>query len=120
MADAAAALFALAALINFAPLIGVLGRSRLERMYGARLDQPDAVVLMRHRAVLFGLVGGMMLWSLWSPSLRPAASIMGLLSMVSFLALARLQGPVSLGLRGIVIADVLGICALVAALLMGY
>ena len=48
-----------AGVINSIPLIGVLSNSQLERLYGpgiAKAD-PTTIVLLRHRAVLFGIVG---------------------------------------------------------------
>lgn len=114
------ALFGLAGLINFLPLMGVLGAKRLEAMYGVPVDRPDLALLLQHRAVLFGLVGGLMLWSVVDTGLRPAAAVVGMISMVSFIALALMSGPMSSHVTKIVIADVVGIVALGAALLLKY
>lgn len=45
------------ALIHLLPLSGVLGSERLSALYGISFDEPNIEILMRHRAVLFGLLG---------------------------------------------------------------
>ena len=44
--------------IHLLPLAGVLGAERLNQLYGIDASEPNLAVLMRHRAVLFGLLGG--------------------------------------------------------------
>ena len=83
MSTVAAALYALAGLINFLPLIGVLGPRRLESMYGVPMDRADLQVLMQHRAVLFGVVGGGQLWALYDVPMRPFMAMLGGFSMVA-------------------------------------
>ncbi len=58
------ALFLIAAFVNLAPVSGVLSADVLEGLYGITLEDPNLVILMRHRAVLFGIVG-----LLWNPML---------------------------------------------------
>ena len=44
-------------IIHLLPLTGVAGPGRLQALYGVAITDPDLVVLMRHRAVLFGILG---------------------------------------------------------------
>ncbi|WP_211163693.1 hypothetical protein [Azoarcus taiwanensis] len=44
-------------IIHLLPLAGVLGADRLASLYGIAFDEPKTVIPMRHRAVLFGLLG---------------------------------------------------------------
>ena len=48
----------IAGAIHLLPLSGVTGAAALERLYGVAVDSPDLALLLRHRAVLFGLLGG--------------------------------------------------------------
>ena len=82
------AMLALVALIHLAPLAGVLGVARMEAAYGVEIAGPDLAVLMRHRAVLFGLLGGFMLLAIFVRALQPWALAMALLAAGAFVLLA--------------------------------
>lgn len=106
---------ALSALIHLLPLSGVLGSCRLKMLYGLDFIDTDLTLLMRHRAVLFGLIGGILLYSCFNAATRPLAITVGLVSVVSFLILARLQGKYSATIRKIVIADYVALILLLVA-----
>jgi hypothetical protein len=46
----------IAALIHLAPIIGLFSVARMEALYGVSLSDPTMALLMRHRALLFGIV----------------------------------------------------------------
>jgi hypothetical protein len=50
-------LLLIVAIIHLVPLIGVLGVAKLEALYGIPLPSNELAILMRHRAVLFGILG---------------------------------------------------------------
>jgi hypothetical protein len=77
-----------AALIHIGPLMGVQGGARLDALYGISISDPSLELLMRHRAVLFGLLGVFMLLAVFLKSWQTPAIIAGLVSVVSFLILA--------------------------------
>jgi hypothetical protein len=81
-------------IINTLPVIGVLGNKHLESLYGIRGPDNNVSILLRHRAVLFGLVGGFMQYAaVMKPEMAPAATIGGLASMLSYIAIAKQTGP---------------------------
>ena len=47
-----------AGLIHFLPVAGVIGAHQLESMYALPFDERNLAILMRHRAVMLGLLGG--------------------------------------------------------------
>ena len=75
-------------IIHILPLSGVLSAARLFELYGMTFDDPNLEILMRHRAVLFGLLGIFLICSAFMPSLQLPALIAGFLSVVSFLYLS--------------------------------
>lgn len=78
----------IAAAIHGLPLLGVLGAPRLERLYGVRVVEPNLELLLRHRAVLFGLLAGFLAYAAFTPELHRLALIGALLSVGSFIALS--------------------------------
>ena len=98
----------LSALINFGPVMGVFSAERMNKLYDIELVGSDMLVLMHHRALLFGIVGGFMLCAVVLPSLRPAAYIMGFLSMIGFIVIAWTVGGYNDALQRIVSIDVAG------------
>ncbi|OYU41873.1 MAG: phosphopantetheine adenylyltransferase, partial [Burkholderiales bacterium PBB4] len=68
--------------IHLLPLMGLLGRPMLERAYGDNLGQgQDLVILMQHRALLFGLLAAACLWAVVAPAWRVPVGVAGLISM---------------------------------------
>ena len=111
-------LFLIAGLINFVPLAGVTGDALLQSSYGIEIASPDLSLLLRHRAVLFGIVGGLLLVAAFKPSLRTVASVCGMISMASFAILYGTIGPEAPQLKGVLRADIVGIVVLGAAIFL--
>jgi hypothetical protein len=111
-------LILLAGLLNLLPVSGVLSSSRLRTLYGVALEDPNVVILMRHRAVLFGVVGGLLVVSAFHAPLRPAGYAAGFISMLSFVVIARLVGRYNPELRRVVVVDVVASAALASSLLL--
>jgi hypothetical protein len=118
MARIVAAALLIAGVIHLLPLPGVLGGAQLERLYGLALDQPDLLILMRHRALLFGLLGALLVTAAFRPALQPLAIAAGLASACAFLVLAWSTGGYGAPVARVVQADVVAIaCLLLAAVL---
>ena len=104
-------------IIHLLPLSGVLSATRLFDLYGISFDDPNLEILMRHRAVLFGLLGIFLLSSAFLPSLQLAALITGFVSVVSFLYLAYSVGGYNDQVNRIVTADKAAlVCLLVGSI----
>ncbi|SDU21307.1 phosphopantetheine adenylyltransferase [Halopseudomonas salegens] len=110
-----AGLLVLVGIIHLLPVSGVLGTERLSALYGVTLGDPNLVILMRHRAVLFGLLGLFMVYAAFKPWLQPLAFLAGFLSVVSFMAIAWSVGDYNEAIRKVVIADVVAVIALCIA-----
>ncbi len=111
------AMLLIVGMIHVLPLSGVIGGARLTALYGLQFDEANLAILMRHRAVLFGLLGVFLVFAAFSPSCQTAALIAGFVSVVSFLWLAWTVGDYNAALRRVVIADVIALAALLIALL---
>lgn len=104
------------AIIHLMPLVGVLSPERLHSLYGLSFEQPDLQILMRHRAVLFGLLGAFIAWAAFHPALQPLAFIAAGLSIASFFALAFGTGAYGPAIHKIIIGDIVAAVALLAAI----
>ena len=108
-----AAMLAVVAVIHLLPAVGVLGVARLEALYGIPVQEPNLAILMRHRAVLFALLGVFLLVAAVRPAWQPAALVAGFVSVLSFLALAWSVGGTNAQLARVVTADVVALACLV-------
>jgi hypothetical protein len=103
-------------IIHLLPLTGVLGMSRLQSLYGVTIDDPNLEILMRHRAVLVGILGAFLIYAAFRPGLQLAALIAGAVSVISFLVIAGMVGSYNTGIARVVTADIVAIvCLLIGA-----
>lgn len=109
------ACLALAGIIHLLPLPGVLGAGQLRRLYGVAADDPNLAILLQHRAVLFGLLGALLVVAAFRPQLRTVALIMGLASAVSFLVITWSVGGYNSQVARVVAADIVAAALLLVA-----
>jgi hypothetical protein len=102
-------------IIHLLPLAGVLGSERLAALYGLSFEEPNLAILMRHRAVLFGLLGAFLLLAAFQPSYWAAAIVAGLVSVGSFLWIAHSTGGYNAQVGRVFAADVVALACLVIA-----
>lgn len=96
-------------LIHLLPLSGVLGSASLASLYGLQVNDPNLQILMRHRAVLFGLLGFFFVLAAFKPALQSMALISGFVSVVSFLVLAWSVGHYNAQVSRVFTADLLAL-----------
>jgi hypothetical protein len=106
----------LAGIINLLPVVGMAGAAWLRSLYGLEIRSLDLEILLRHRAVLFGIVGGLLLVAAFRPGLRDVAVLVAGASMMSFIVIALLVGGYGPAIRKVVIVDIVGLLALVPAI----
>lgn len=109
----------LAGLVNLYPVIGVLGADNLKSLYGMAVKNADVLLLLRHRAVFFGLVGALLLYAAFRPAWRRVALIFGLTSMLIFLFLAWPLGDHGKAIRQVFWVDVVAVIVLIAGAWLG-
>lgn len=106
-------LLVIAGIIHVLPIAGVLGADRLTALYGLSFEDPNLAILMRHRAVLFALLGAFLLWAAIKPDMQLIALVAGLISVISFLYLGWSTGAYNDGIRNIMIADLVALVCLI-------
>ena len=79
------AILIIVGLTNLLPVIGVISAESLASLYGFATLQGDLLILMRHRALLFGILGAFIIYSAFRRELQPSAILMGLVSMLGFI-----------------------------------
>jgi hypothetical protein len=104
------------AVVHLLPVVGVAGSRQLDDLYGIGSVSGDVEILLRHRAVLLGLVGLVLLTAVWARSLRLTATAVGVASTASFIVIAMLDGTSTPEIRRVVVIDVaaVGLLAIVA------
>lgn len=104
-----------AGVIHLLPVSGVLGADRLAALYGITLEDPSLVLLLRHRAILFGLLGVFLIGAAVRPALQAPAFVAGFVSVVSFLVLAWPPGALDAPIGRVFVADLVALGCLVVA-----
>ena len=103
------------AVIHLLPVTGFFGVDGLASLYGVQISGSDLEILMRHRAVLFGILGALFAYAAFTPALQPIAFLAAFLSIASFLYLAFSVGEFNEAIRRVVIADVIAGASLLGA-----
>lgn len=111
-------LIVIAGIIHILPLMGIHGPAMLKSLYDLDFTEINLLILMKHRAVLFGLLGFFMVYAAFDPYLQRLAIVAGLLSAASFIVIAKTTGQYGPAIRKIIHGDWIAIfCLLIAAVL---
>lgn len=108
-------LITIAGIIHILPLMGIHGPAALKNLYQLDFEETNLLILMKHRAVLFGLLGFFMVYAAFDPLLQRYAIVGGLISAGSFIAIAKTTGPYSPAIRKIIHGDWVAIFSLLIA-----
>ncbi len=99
------AVLLMVATIHALPVVGVLGPGKLSQLYGFPVTEGSLELVLRHRAVLFGLLAALLAYAAFKPELHRLALVAGLVSVASFLVLAALVSSYSQPLATVVRVD---------------
>jgi len=113
MRHVVSAMLVVVGVIHLLPLSGVLGSERLAVLYGLSFNEPNLAILMRHRAVLFGLLGLFLCFAAFRPAWQTIAFVAGFVSVVSFLGLARSIGGYNALVARVIMADIVALVCLI-------
>ncbi len=102
--------------IHLLPLVGVTGRSALEKAYGIPVNSPDLQLLLQHRAVLFGLLGVACFIAALNTAWRPAVWCAAFISTCSFMLIAWLAPSYNAAIARVVVFDAVAVAMLLLAL----
>jgi hypothetical protein len=105
-----------AGIIHLLPVLGVMGANTLTRLYGIEVNDPNTAILLQHRALLFGVLGVLMLSAIALPWLRVTALTVALFSAASFIVVAMAVGGYNTAIGRVVVADVVASVLLAAGL----
>jgi hypothetical protein len=99
------AVLLLVATIHALPVVGVLGPAKLSQLYGFPVSDGSLELVLRHRAVLFGLLAAFLAYAAFKPELHRLALVAGLVSVASFLVLAAMVSSYNQQLATVVRVD---------------
>ena len=103
------------AVIHLLPLSGVLSAEQLSTLYGISFEEPNIEILMRHRSVLFGMLGTFLMYSAFKPQLHMYALVAATVSVVSFLYIAWSVGGYNDQVGRVYIADLVALVCIAVA-----
>jgi heme A synthase len=78
--------------INLLPSFLAFLPEKIAKSYGIEIPNANFELLLRHRAILFGIIGGLMIYSALVKKHYELSTITGLVSMSSFIILYFLIG----------------------------
>lgn len=104
------------AIIHVLPLVGIMGERRLAALYGVKTSDPNLLVLMRHRALLFGLLGVFLVYAAVEPRLQFAGLVGGLISLAGYLGLYSMTVGMNRQLRRVAFIDAVALVFFMLAL----
>ena len=108
----------LVGVINFLPIVGILSLDKINQAYGLSIDDNNLAILLRHRALLFGLIGGFVIYSVFKPQYQIASIVLAAISMLGYLYFFWSIGDSNTALLKIAQADIVGIVLLIFAIII--
>ena len=92
-------------IINLLPVAIVFLPEKIASSYGVKILDNNMELLLRHRAVLFGVVSLVLIHATFTKSNYILATIIGLISMLSFVLLYYHIGEINKELKTVMVID---------------
>lgn len=109
----------IAGLINLLPALLAFLPYKISKSYGIDIPNSNYELLLRHRAILFGIIGGLMIFSAVVKKHYEIATTAGLISMISFIILYFLIGnDINSELKKVMMIDVVATVILCFGLIL--
>jgi len=106
------------AAIHFLPISGFFGIERLASLYEIEIIDGNLEILMRHRAMLFGILGVFLAYAAFNPPIQPIAFIAAFVSVASFFFLSFSVGEFNDAIRKVIIVDIVASVSLLGAIVL--
>ncbi len=117
MADKiAAVILFIVGVINLLPVIVFFDAAKTTGLYGLPITGESLTILMRHRAVLLGLVGAALITAAFKPEFRILAIALALVSKLAFIFLTFTASSHTAEVRQVALIDFGAIVLLIAVL----
>ena len=100
-------------IVNLVPSILAFFPERISKSYGIAVSNPNYELLLRHRAILFGVIGGLMVYAAITRKLYATSVLVGLVSMISFVLLYFVIGNINEELDKVMKIDLVAIILVV-------
>ena len=93
-------------IINLLPSMLAFLPNKFSQSYGIAIEDGNLELLLRHRAFLFFIIGGLMIYSSVMKKNYEISTISGLISMISFIVLFFLtEKPINSKLKKVMVID---------------
>jgi len=106
--------------INLLPVIVFFCPTQTARLYGVPIDGENLIILMRHRAILLGLIGSALIFGAIKPEARIPAIAAALTSKTAFIFLVWTSATFSSEIRQVALIDVAAIVLLIVVLIIHF
>ena len=111
----------IAGIVNILPALLVFFPAKIANSYGIAIPDSNYELLLRHRAVLFFIVGGLLVYSSITQKAYAISTVVGLISMLSFVLLYYLIGKnTNAQLKKVMFIDVAAIIVLFVGAVLYY
>ena len=106
-------------IVNIIPITVFFAPSKMADFYGVSIEGDSLMILMRHRGILLGLVGAILIYSAFKREFRVVAVSTALVSKFAFLFLTLISGgDYSPEIQRVALVDVGATLGLVVALVL--